>query len=370
MSSEVTLDLDWNDPWYSRFQNPNLRRQFDAPLSAYLYIEPYEVRKEIIVRPKDLQSWIDLGIEDSGTIPIESQAKLKAQVAEFLSGMNPVTIDGRTVDGKLDRIHFIHRTLRATGIVEPPTELNTDSATLGVIFVYPIDELPEKVSMTWELFNRKIQSIPAVASDEAGGLPRQITPEDAILVWQNYLTHPTSLELVTVARPPSPREVVVPVISFACGIALIALWARWAKLGTIRDGLSRSVVGVSLAIVFCGLLSFPFARLVVAIPFDSSPRLSNEDAKPLIGGLLYNVYRAFDHHNENLIYDCISRSIAGELLSKVYLETRESMEIKNQDGLRISVKDVSVIELEATGHGRNSEFSFRCHWQVSGSISH
>ena len=62
LSGEVTLDLDWSDPWYSRFRHPNLRRQFDAPLSAYLYVEPYEVRKEIIVRPKDLQtvarSWI------------------------------------------------------------------------------------------------------------------------------------------------------------------------------------------------------------------------------------------------------------------------------------------------------------------------
>ncbi len=49
LPAEATLDLDWDDPWYSRFRNQNLRRQFDAPLSAFLYIEPYEVRKEIIM---------------------------------------------------------------------------------------------------------------------------------------------------------------------------------------------------------------------------------------------------------------------------------------------------------------------------------
>jgi hypothetical protein len=129
-------------------------------------------------------------------------------------------------------------------------------------------------------------------------------------------------------------------------------------------------VGISLAIFVCGILSFPFARAVVAVPFASPPKLSHADAEQLIGGLLYNVYRAFDHHDESLIYDRLSQSIAGELLSDVYLETRKSMEVKNQGGLRISVKDVSVIELGPTNSKKKSEFSFQCRWQVSGSIGH
>ena len=31
LPAEVTLDLDWDDPWYSRFRHPNLKRQFNAP---------------------------------------------------------------------------------------------------------------------------------------------------------------------------------------------------------------------------------------------------------------------------------------------------------------------------------------------------
>ena len=75
LAAESTVDLDWSDPWYSRFRHPNLRRQFDAPLSAYLYIEPYEVRKEIIVRPRDLQQWLDLGLRHDGIIPVSKIAK-------------------------------------------------------------------------------------------------------------------------------------------------------------------------------------------------------------------------------------------------------------------------------------------------------
>ena len=136
LSSEATLDLDWSDSWYSRFRNPNLRRKNYAPISAYLYIEPYEVRKEIIIRPKDLQAWLDLGVQDKGVIPIDQQESLKRHVADFLATKNPVTIDGRTAHGRLDRIHFIHRTLRTTGIIEPPVDLDVTSATLGVIFAW------------------------------------------------------------------------------------------------------------------------------------------------------------------------------------------------------------------------------------------
>ena len=47
LSRVETLDLDWEDPWYSRFRNRNLVRQYDAPLSVFLYVEHFEVRQEV-----------------------------------------------------------------------------------------------------------------------------------------------------------------------------------------------------------------------------------------------------------------------------------------------------------------------------------
>jgi hypothetical protein len=57
-----TLELDWADPWYTSFRTRALRRSYSAPMTGFIYVEPYEVRKEIIVRPKDLQSFVDLGL--------------------------------------------------------------------------------------------------------------------------------------------------------------------------------------------------------------------------------------------------------------------------------------------------------------------
>ena len=67
----MALDLDWEDPWYTAFRTRNMRRSYFAPMSGFLYVEPFEVRKEIIVRPKDIQRWVDLGLEGADVIRAE-----------------------------------------------------------------------------------------------------------------------------------------------------------------------------------------------------------------------------------------------------------------------------------------------------------
>jgi hypothetical protein len=131
LGSEEVLDLDWQDPWYSRFRNRNLRRQYDAPLNVFLYVEPYEVRAEIIARPLDLQYWTDLGLAGRRTIPVAMQDELKRQAAEFIAEHIEVSVDGESAKPTLDRVHFLRRTLRSSTVIDPPEELDVVSATLG-----------------------------------------------------------------------------------------------------------------------------------------------------------------------------------------------------------------------------------------------
>lgn len=369
LSGEVTLDLDWSDPWFSRFRHTNLRRQFDAPMSAYLYIEPYEVRQEIIIRPMDLTDWLDLGLRDDRAIPVDKQEELKKRIAQFLSTKNPVLIDGRKVEGRLDRIHFIHRTLRMTGIIEPPVDLDATSATLGVIFVYPFDELPEEVSMKWELFSPKIQSIPSVASDEAGGLPGSVTPDDPVIVWKNYLTNPTTPQMMSVTPPPPPRQLAIPILTALCCVVLAVLLVIQGRQWSNGRPISRRALISSVAVFAIGVMAFPFGKLNVVAPFTERTILAEDSAQVILSGLLHNVYHSFDHHDESLIYDRLAKSIAGEQLEKVYLETRQSMEVKNQGGLRISVKEVNVLGLDEVDSDGDDP-TFRCRWRVAGWIGH
>jgi hypothetical protein len=355
-----TLLLDWEDPWYTRFDSRSLRRTYFAPMSAFLYVEPFEVRKEIIARPKDLQNWVDLDLDGRETIPPEIQPELIKRVSEFLKDRQPVTIDGRTIEPELARINFLERTLRTSRVIEPPEELSVYSAVLGVIFVYPTSGLPDNVKMEWDLFNERIQIVPGAAVDQAGPLPSLLDPDYAVLEWQNFLQNPEVPTLVDVRRPPS-------------GVERLVGWARWALLplgffvaGALvlrsRRGMLRPIPAALGAAAAC-------IAAISAFIVGGAAAMSNERAGEVVEGILHNIYRAFDYRSEEQVYDILGRSVAGDLLEEIYLENRRGLELANQGGARARVKQVELTEISSRA-GENGAFVARASWNVFGSVGH
>lgn len=357
-----TLRLDWSDPFYSRFENRNLRRQYYTPVSAYLYVEPYEVRREIVLRPKDLQRWVDLGLEGAEVITVGMQEEVKARVAEFLAAHGPVLIDGRPAEGRLDRINFIYRTLRTSGVIDPPRDLDVFSATLGVIFVYPTDGLPDEASLQWDLFDERIDVVSAAATDEAGGLPYFLTPEDNILRWENFLTNPTIPGLVEVDAPPEGRSAWLILLVLAGLAGLVVLAIRHGR--SLRGGARPPIRTVAAAVVLAAVVVAALPRVV------RSSSVSDDEAARILHGLLLNTYRAFDYREEDRIYDTLEQSISGELLTDVYLETRRSLELENQGGARAKVKEVEVLSSESEPLAGAAGFGALGTWNVAGSVGH
>ncbi len=349
----VVLDLDWDDPWYTRFRIRGLLRQYAESMSGFIYVEPYEVRKEVIVRPLDLQAWVDLGLEGRETIPAEIQPELKRRVAEFLRDHQPVEIDGETIVPELARIHFLERTLRTSRVIDPPEDLDIYSAVLGVIFVYPTDGLPERVTMEWDLWSERLQKVPASAVDQAGPLPTFLEPGRRVLEWQNFLKNPELPTLTDVVPPPS-------------SIARAALWLRWillaAAVGAVvwMRGRPGARAPLALAILASALGLFWMAR---------DARVDEARSREVVTALLHNIYRAFDHRDDERIYDVLEQSATGDLLERIYLDTRRGLVLANQGGARAKVKE---IELEAIATERADGGSFRADvtWNVSGSVGH
>ena len=357
LSTEETLRLNWEDPWFSKFDNRNLWRQYDSPLSAYLYVEHYEVRKEIVVRPKDLQSWVDLGLEGKKGITVEEQPEIKRKVVEFLKDKNPVTIDGEPVEGILDRVHFIYRNLKTSGVIDPPRDLDVISATLGIIFYYPTGGLPQEVAMEWELWDDRIAYIPSSTTDEAGALPHRLVPDDAILKWQNFLKNPTIPGLVDIENPPRLGRLWFGLAGVLAFLGLGAFVWRHGK-GAFRG---KALVPTLSLLVVCAL----------ALPRTLRPAYLSKDAgDEIVLGLLENVYRSFDYREESVIYDALARSAAGDLLTDIYLETRRSLELENQGGARAKVQDVTIVASEHQALGGETGFVSTCTWNVAGSVGH
>lgn len=364
LSAKETLRLDWSDPWYTSFERRNLRRRHFAPAAAFLYIENFEVRKEIVFRPRDLQAWIDLGIEGQSDIPPEQRDTILRKAGSFLDEHTPVQIEGRPSTGTLDRVHFIHRSLRTTGVVETEEPIDIHTAMIGAIYVYPVTSLPQNVTMKWDLFSQRIARVPCVATDEAGGMPGTLQPDDAILKWENFLTHPTRPAFMNVTAPLAVRTVSVPIVSLLClAGAGILWWRRHHDDRSIRRYGSIAVMFVSAA----AMLAVPSLR--IDIPIGGPPEVSDREAEDILHSLLHNIYRSFDYREENAVYDVLERSVSGDLLTQIYLQTRQSLTLASQGGARVKVKQVELVDFHRRSTGQG-EMVADCSWIVKGDVGH
>ena len=359
LGAESTIDLDWDDPWFSKFRNRNLWRQYDSPLNVFLYVEPYEVRVEIIARPRDVQKWTDVGVDGIKTIPVEIQKEVKQKVADFFAENLDFTIDGAQITPSLDRVNFLERTLRTSTVISPPRELDASAATLGVIFLHPTTGYPQEANVTWNLFLERVARIPGAATDEAGPLRFFLMPNDNILWWKNFLKNPTMPTLVDVQAPPS----------FALRSAVVVSWIALAVMGffVVKNGIAaargerswRRTIAISAA--FMAIAGGTFVT-------THSSRVDDRRANEIVTSLLHNVYRAFDFRDEETIYDTLAHSVTGDLLTETYLETRRGLELASQGGARAKVQEIEMSEVESEREGAG--FRATCTWNVSASVGH
>jgi hypothetical protein len=359
LGAESTLDLDWYDPWFSKFRNRNLWRQYDSPLNVFLYVEPYEVRVEIIARPRDVQGWTDVGVGDLKTIPVDAQEEVKQKVADFFSENLDFTIDGEPIEPVLDRVNFLERTLRTSTVINPPRDLDAASATLGAIFLHPTTGYPQEAKVSWMHFIDRVDRIPAAATDEAGPLRFFLVPDDNVLWWKNFLKNPTMPTLVEVQAPPS----------VALRGAAIASWIALAVMGffVLKNGIAAARGktpwrrAIALSAAFIAVLGGSFVS-------TRSARVDNQRADEIVSALLHNVYRAFDFRNEETIYDTLAHSVSGDLLTETYLETRRGLELASQGGARAKVQKIEMLEVKAESQG--SSFRATSTWNVAASVGH
>ena len=328
-------------------------------MTGFIYVEPFEVRKEIIVRPYDLQQWVDLGLTGQDMIRVGQQEEIKRKVVEFLEPHFKVKIDDVPVEGTLDRVNFLRRTLTASTVIDNQ-DIELLPATLGLIYVFPTTGLPQSVEMEWDIFSEKMQRVPSASVDQAGPLPVILEPDYNILRWENFLKHPDIPTLLEIQAPPT-------------AIQKASAWGQWVMLGLSLLALAyvfrsrRAEAGLSAtalaALAVCALLT------VFMVHQNRQSRLNPERLQALVGDLLHNVYRAFDYRGEEVIYDVLSRSASGDLLTDIYLETRRGLVLANQGGARVKVKDIEMLEtslLESQG----DSITVDSRWSVFGSVGH
>ncbi|MDH3887528.1 MAG: hypothetical protein OEU78_03400 [Gammaproteobacteria bacterium] len=370
LGAPAKLALDWDDPWYSKFENPNLKRHHKSALMTFLYVEPYEVRHEILTRVRDLEAWMDLGLRGDEYIEVDELEALKQRIGEFLLTRNPVLIDGLAAKPILDRTNYVKVGLTGIQLVEKPERLEISTAIVGIIITYLTDGLPQEVTVDWDLFTDQVQKVPATATDPAGPLPTFLSADDNVHKWTNFLKNYKLPTVQEVQVAGSLGEFRLPWISFICAVLLllpvVLLLRRLRRGGSVVTPLVSALV-----LLVAGVAAWPLAGITVTRPATLAGEMPPAQAQELLQVLLKNVYRAFDFRAEDDVYDKLAFSVSGDLLADIYLQNRKSFSIQKAGGAQAKIKS---IEIEAATAERLDDrplaYAIKGRWAAQGSVGH
>ena len=364
------LKLDWTDPWYSKFDNPNLKRHHKSALMSFLYVEPHEVRHEVLIRVKDLEQWMDLGLHGDEYIEVDELGPLKQRIGAFLLAKNPVKVDGERLKPILDRSNYVTVGITGIQILEQPQRLEISTAIVGVIIAYLTEGMPQQVSVDWELFTDQVQKVPATATDPAGPLPTYLTPDDNIHTWTNFLKNYTPPTVAQVDIKDTVNKLSIPMASVT-GTIVIVFALGWLA----RRRRHQQAYKIPLLLVIAGLLTVvfahPYAHYTIDRPTALITRLSDQESKRVMQSLLKNVYRSFDFRDESDVYDKLALSVQGDLLEDIYLQNRKSFAVKKAGGAQAKVNKIEILEADAeplSSEGKG--FSVKAKWTAQGSVGH
>jgi hypothetical protein len=159
----------------------------------------------------------------------------------------------------------------------------------------------------------------------------------------------------------------ISIILFAgTAVALVILVLRLKRK---KAGPLVSAMAAALFIVGLGMYSHD--RVVFARPIVSMQNMSEDETKVLITDLLQNTYRAVNLTDEFEIYDKLALSVHGDLVEKIYLESRKRTVLPNQDSPEVQMIEVNIRDImEAKITDDRLGYTYTCEWYVSGTIRH
>ena len=370
LSGPSKVTLDWADPWYSVFEKKALKRWQRGGVMSFLYIEPYEVRHEILARVKDLTAWIDLGLRGDEFIEADENEPLKKRVGEFFLKHDKVLIDGKQLRPILDRTAFVKYAMTGSTFLVQPEQLPINTATVGVIITYLTKGIPQEVTSTWDLWSDRIQKVPADAIDPAGPFPSYVTPDENVLTWKNFLKTYQIPTVTQIELDESLTTMKIPLASILCLLAMLplALQIRKRRQNAKPVGLH---IGFVIFFMAGSALLYPFLKVAVAKPSVMAPKMIDKDAVSVLNSLLKNIYRSFDFREEEDVYDRLATSVSGNLLSEIYLQNRKSLVVTQAGGARARVKEVEILDVDVNHlDDRPLGLLFRATWTAMGSVGH
>jgi hypothetical protein len=126
--------------------------------------------------------------------------------------------------------------------------------------------------------------------------------------------------------------------------------------------------------ILIGLAFFavPIGTVTARNPFFEPEAPRGNDARRVMSQVLWNTYHAFNLTDEDELYDRLSQNVTGDLVDDLYLDSRRRLTAGTREGAEVTVRDVSVVEVDDAAGSIDPEtgFAYACRWVVTARVRH
>ena len=368
--SEDASDEEW-DSWFEKQREATLGITSYSSVYSFIYIEPVEMRHEILIPLATLATILPVKHEDPAFVEIGEQDAIREQIRNWLKDQNPVMINGTRIIPEFTRIDFYSLNLSDFAAQAAAQKVSMASGRVGIIMTYKTpDDSIRDVSQSWSTFYSTMTKVPAVVIAYPNSMSkfefsRFNTAEDNTLTWK---CKPEDLpkQISSVNATYSPK----PTMRLLAGSAVLAV-AALLLLKKTSTTVGRVVAGLLLIVA---VLAWKPLSFVIDHPWKSPAELSSDQAKDVFTALHSGLYRSLDFGTEDRIYDALAQTVDGELLEDLYLQLRQSLELRDQGG---AIARIRSVEHDAGAAVARKDsfvpwpgFQYKSTWTVSGTVEH
>ena len=367
--SKDATEAEWGE-WFEQQREQTLGITSYSSVYSFIYVTPREVRHEVLIPLASLATVIDFKRVDPSYLDVAEQDAARRSVVDFFLQDNPVVIDGIPVQPVVDRVDFYGLDLRDFAVQAERRKISMANGRIGVIISYSAKTPPSAVNVTWNLFNDAIKTVDSVifAYDKVDKTQFSSFIVNNTYEWRSPEKHELPQIVGVGAEFVPAKQIAVPVLSVFCGLIGITTLLFGRKL------LGSAVAVVAAVLIgLIGALTLNQARMPVTVEKAKLPVIVDELARDIFERLHANIFRAFDYHREEEIYDALAHSVDGPMLGKLYTQLRQSLENQEQGGAVSRIDHVQIENGSTTGtrvEGDSLSFDYRCSWQLVGSVEH
>lgn len=339
-----------------------------APIAqAYLYIEPYQTRFEVLFDAATVLAWLAPEAALPTALPADQQKQIVETMASRASDWCALSVGDQALQVPMPLVAVIKGLPGNTLPLKEGEPVALNQALVGFMWEFATPPGPDEMNVTWKGWIKGTTKLPVRVFFGPLSETGEIHSTLKTFRWRNQGRMPRPAPLAAVPQIPLPQPFRLPLggILWLTGGLVFYIYLK------VKD---HKLPGGSLPYFFVWLLGGVLMSQLLVVPIHTGPGTPAvtqvEVAQKIVSPLLRNVYRAFDHHAESDVYDVLARSVDGELLRKLYLETIQALTLDGREGTRVTIAEFSATVDKVAANPKGAGFIADCNWMARGIVGH